>query len=359
MMCSSLISLTGFIELWGDHQKLDLYIDLLFGIGFALLGWIFVLITGEGMATSKRLRTILSLTLYGMLLPFFWLWQSILGLFTGDFVAVFAWAFPYVLGNMFHHSLARQTGRFIGWLFVFLMIICIWGLWIVVLCFSEGGRHLSIVWLGATSLVMGVQTLAWGVSWFEHWQSRQISGWRTVAAVAFLTSLPVTVVAISSVLDELDSRHLSQQMETDRLVRMEQAGYQQYPSAEFPSGTMVRQAGSEDGESLIIEFHTGDSPEKVLGFYEQSAKKAGMKVRRGYTRPKWASPKSLPDPTLVAVREDGVTMKVVRTFATLRPDEPITKPLDTSSYRWIVEVLFLNKPDQIKDFEKQFNWVNP
>jgi hypothetical protein len=294
---------------------------------------------------------VLLLILLGVILLFTW---SVIarwgGFLMGSIVAVAVWAVPYIFGKMYYHILYKGAWRFIGWLFVLLIIVFIVAAFIRVALSGAPSSGPNLKWLGFSIDVMLLQFITWGLTWLGCWRVWQTSRWRPVSAVASMTSLLFLAMAVYSFygtrVEEYQSQVFSEQRYDEQLARMVQAGYEPYPGAAIPQGDYISEGGGgnsiSSSKSLSIKFNTPDSVDQVLDFYKVSAKKAGMKVHKGYSRLKGFNMR--PDAMLLGTRGDGAVIEVSKT---------------PFGQEWIVIVTFFDNPEQIDAYAKRYEWVNP
>lgn len=223
-------------------------------------------------------------------------------IYLGSGFAVLIWVLPYAFGTTIHHFTAGRWARGVGWILFILFIpsfvlarVFAWGL--------ENDLYTPrTVLMSISCLVMAGQAVLWWLLWTEYRKRGEPAGWRTTANWAFIASLILLLMSLGSFYLEKRYRYLEgtrrrQQAMADA-QHLEKAGYLPYPNAHYRFGECMIRESYEDvtlagyledrpgayRQALDINFQTDDDPSKVLDFYSDRARKAGMTVRRGTSR---------------------------------------------------------------------------
>jgi len=272
--------------------------------------------------------------------------------------------FPYVAGTAINHIRERNWPVAVGWCFLIIAL-----LWPVLATLPPPAieswmNYVEYVRVAVQWLMLG-QAIFWWVVWHRAYVRRRTRGWGTVALPAFIISalisfylgplltlvaLLITFIATSNErkrwdrIEVVEARRPSVGAGDAVPTDLGAIGFRPYPNADYTdTETRIVTGGGALGKSLKFQFRTIDAPERVLSFYETSAKAAGLDVRRATRR---MEDPSLPAvPALVAMGSDPVALVVYR------------DPQD--EFKWVVTVYLRTWPGFRRDLDLYFDFEEP
>lgn len=216
--------------------------------------------------------------------------------------AVLVWLQPYAYGVTVYHLKKEHWAKAVGWIAIIFLVpsfilarIFAWGL--------ENDLYTPrTILMGVSAVVMAGQTVFWWLLWNEYHRRREINPWRTISVTAFISSLVLSFLSLTSFYVEKQYRYLEgvrvlHQTEIDNR-HLSDVGYVQYPNATYPFGDCTIRSSHEDevlagyvsnrpgayNESISVHFRTSDDPSQVINYYSGHVRLAGLTVRQGTSR---------------------------------------------------------------------------
>lgn len=234
-------------------------------------------------------------------------------IYLSSMFAVLVWMLPYAVGTMFYHYRTGRWKRAALWTVMVLAIPSLTLSWVFAHALNNVLFTPYTTVLIASCVFMLGQTIFWRVTWKSH-SHEEMGKWRLKGKYAYAMSLILTVLAFGSLAKERglnyydDMRiHREEKVNSERLAA---AGYETYPGAEFPYGSIFNESNEilerngEYGGSLNLEFTTGDEPEIVFDFFTQRAVNSNLKALAAVSRMSG-------DPALIVYGNNGAALELV------------------------------------------------